>query len=104
MEKYEVIMTAKSLKDFQKIIYYIKFKLREPNVAEKYKELILSKIVSLEDFPYKFEDISSKSKKHKGIRKVVVNNYSVFYRIKENIKQVSILRILYNGSDWTKKI
>jgi plasmid stabilization system protein ParE len=37
---------------------------------------------------------------HKGIRKLVVNNYIIFYSISEQLNVVTIVRVLYAKRNW----
>ena len=37
-------------------------------------------------------------------QKLIINNYIVFYKIKEEYKEVYILRIMYSGSDGIGKL
>jgi toxin ParE1/3/4 len=38
----------------------------------------------------------------KGVRSLPVNNYSLFYVVRENIKQVNVIRFMYSRRDWAK--
>ncbi len=100
MDIYKIKLTMRAKNDYKRIIRYIKFNLNEPIIAEKYAILIKDKINSLESYPHKFEIIESKLIKQNDIRKMIINNYIVLYKITEQKKEVVILRILYNSMDW----
>mgnify|MGYP003308304686 FL=1 len=100
MDTYKIKLTMKAKNDYKRIIRYIKFNLNEPKIAEKYAILIKDKINSLESYPHKFEIIKSKLIKQNDIRKMIINNCIVLYKITEQKKEVVILRILYNTMDW----
>ena len=100
MDIYKIKLTMRAKNDYKRIIRYIKFNLNEPIIAEKYAILIKDKINSLESYPHKFEIIESKLIKQSDIRKMIINNYIVLYKITEQKKEVVILRILYNSMDW----
>ncbi|HBC85292.1 MAG TPA: type II toxin-antitoxin system RelE/ParE family toxin, partial [Clostridiales bacterium] len=55
-------------------------------------------------FPFSISIASSVIVKQDNIRKLIINNYIVFYKIKEEYKEVYILRIMYSGSDWIEKL
>ena len=104
MDTYKIRLTIKAKNDYKKIIYYIKFNLNEPKIAEKYAILIKDKINTLESYPHKYEVIKSKLVKQSDIRKLIINNYIVLYKIIDKKKEVVILRILYNSMDWKDAI
>ena len=58
---------------------------------------IADAILSLDTFPEKFRLLESEPEKAKEIRRMVVDNYSVFYVIKEN--RVIVTDVLYSASD-----
>lgn len=104
MDTYKIKLTLKAKNDYKRIIRYIKFNLNEPKIAEKYAILIKDKINALENFPYKFEVIKSKVIKQNNIRKLIINNYIVLYKIIDQKKEVIILRILYDSMDWKDNV
>ena len=100
MEKlYYIFMSLKAESDLQKIIMYINNNLKEPNIAKKYLKMIKQEIKTLEAFPKKFAIIDKFN-----TRRLIIENYSVFYEICEESKTVYIKRILYSASDWENKI
>jgi addiction module RelE/StbE family toxin len=100
MEKYKIELSKDARNDYFDIIRYIKYSLEEPTIADKYAELIEKEIRKLEYTPQRFAIISSDIIKLKNIRKLIIKNYIVFYRINENKKIVNIERILYGPSNW----
>ena len=100
MGKYKIELSTKAKTDLKGIVSHIKNKLLEPVIAQKYAKLIKEKIKSLEYFPEKFALIDSDIIKRSDIRKLVVKNYIVFYRVNRDKKVVNIERILYGGRDW----
>ena len=104
MDTCKIKLTMKAKNDYKRIIRYIKFNLNEPGIAEKYAILIKDKINSLESYPHKFEIIKSKLIKQNDIRKMIINNYIVLYKIIDQKKEVIILRILYNSMDWKDNV
>ena len=92
-------MSLKAENDLQKIIMYIKNNLKEPNIAKKYLKMIKQEIKTLELFPKKFAALDEFK-----TRRLIIENYSVFYEINEESRTVYIKRILYSSSDWENKI
>ena len=61
-------------------------------------------INSLEFYPQRFAIIDDDTIKDLNVRRLIVKNYIVFYRINEEKKIVNIDRIIYSASDWIGKI
>jgi len=59
-EKFNVKLSIEAKKDLQNIIVYIKDKLNEPIIAEKYVHLMKKEIESLEYNPQRFAIIDNK--------------------------------------------
>ena len=104
MEKYKVELSIQAKNDYKSIIRYIKYKLSEPAIAEKYAKLIKSELDSLEYQPQRFAIIDYDIIKEYNFRKLIIKNYIAFYRIDENKKTVNIERILYGATDWKSKL
>lgn len=104
MEKYKVQLSIQAKNDYKSIIRYIRYELLEPIIAEKYAELIRNELNSLEYQPQKFAIIDYDIIKKYNFRKLIIKNYSAFYRINEDEKIVNVERILYNGTDWKNKL
>ena len=58
--------------------------------------------MQLDTFPEKFRILRSEKEKHKELRRMIVDNYSVFYVIREN--RVIITNVLYSASDIEEKL
>ena len=72
------------------IEYYIKYKLKNPIIANKTIIKIIDKIFILENFPY----IGSIYKEG-PIRFIIYKKFLIFYEIKEKEKNVIIKRIIH---------
>ena len=66
--------------------------------------LMKKEIDSLECYPQRFAIIDDDIIKDLNVRRLIVKNYMVFYRINEEKKTVNVDRIIYSASDWTNKI
>lgn len=100
MDNYIVKLSLKAESDYINIISYIQNSLMEPDIAKKYAILIKDEISNLEFSPQKFSIVDTSIVKHKNIRKLIIKNYIVFYRINEEKKIVTVERILYGGTNW----
>lgn len=103
-EKYDVKLSIEAEKDLQNIIIYIKDKLKEPIIAEKYAHLMKNEIESLEYNPQRYAIIDNKKIKDLKVRKLIIKNYVAFYRVNEEKNLVNVERILYGSSNWLNKL
>lgn len=104
MTKYEVLVSEQAQKDLKEIANYLSSNLLEPNVARSILFEIDKSILSLEEMPYRYCLVSDNLLKKVGIRKLVVKNYIVFFKIYETKKTVGIVRIMYGRRNWQKMI
>jgi len=103
-EKYDVKLSIEAEKDLQNIIIYIKDKLKEPMIAERYAHLMKSEIKSLEYNPQRYAIIDNNKIKDLKVRKLIIKNYIAFYRVNEEKNLVNVERILYGASNWMSKL
>lgn len=101
---YDILYTAKARDDLSDIYEYIAFHLSEPQTAAGIYERILSSVRSLEDFPLRNALTDGEPWRSKGLRKIPVKNYLVFYTVDEEKKAVHIIRIMYGARDIDKQL
>lgn len=100
MGKYNINITQPAERDLVEIQRYISKELLEPEIAKKTISIIAENIFALEDMPLRNTLVLDSRLAKKGIRKLIVNNYIVFYCVNESIKTVTIIRILYGKRAW----
>lgn len=89
-------------KDMSEIAEYIGIKLSNPAAADELAEKMISEAEKLTDMPYKCSVyISSRPLKYE-YRKLLVNNYIMFYYVDESKKIITIARVLYAKRDFRK--
>ena len=98
-EKYEIELSGKAKEDLKKIVIYIK-----KNYCKKYAQLINERIRTLKYIPQRYMIIEDNEIKHLDIRRLLIKNYIVFYRIDESKRIVRIERILYGESNWMSNL
>ena len=86
--------------DLEQIYCYISGKLFAEIAADNLLEKIESSIMKLKEFPFSCSYVLDESLKNKGYRKLIVDNYIVFYLVNEMEKQVVIMRILYGAQNY----
>ena len=100
MEKYEVLLTPKALRDLDAIYGYVADTLLEAGTAHALIEELEKGIFSLETMPYRCPERRVGVFANRGYRQLFVRNYTILYRIAEPDRQVIILSVLYSRSDF----
>lgn len=100
MNIYDILITEPAERDLYEIGAYISKELLEPKTAKKVISKIAKGINSLEDMPLGNALVVDDRLAYKGIRKVLIDNYIVFYIVTEEEKIVTIIRILYSRRNW----
>ena len=98
MRKYNIEYSKESKQDLIGIKQYIKCNLQEPEIAQKLITKIRTQIDSLKYTPEIYAIIDDDIIKILEIRKLIVDNYIVFYRIKDN--NIQIVRVMYGRRNW----
>jgi toxin ParE1/3/4 len=100
MSFYDIQITEPAEKDLYKIGEYITKELLEPETAKKIIAKIANGINSLEEMALRNSLVADDRLAYKGVRKIMVDNYIIFYIVTEESKTVTIIRILYDRRDW----
>ena len=87
-----VVLSPKPKKDLEEVYLYIFQVLKNPKAADNLMEEFQSVFVNLLNFPFMYQITNNKFTKNQDIRKIVVKNYLVFYRVKG--KRIEIIRVL----------
>ncbi len=98
MNKYNIEYSKESKQDLIGIKQYIKYNLQEPQTAQKLISKIRNEINNLKYNPEIYEIIDDDLIKKFKIRKLIVDNYIVFYRIKND--NIEVVRIMYGRRNW----
>ncbi len=100
MDKYNVSLTSRALRDLDGIYVYITQTLLVPETALGMVDKIEKEILSLEEMPYRFPERKTGAYANKGYRQLFVGNYTVIYRIDEKRRQVIVITIRYSPSQF----
>lgn len=104
MAKYRVDVTEPAEKDLLDIVRYITSQLSASISALHMMELFEEALMSLSGFPQRCPLIADERLSQMGYRKLIVNNYVVFFSIDEKNKVVDVERILFRRRDWLRFI
>ena len=102
MREYPVKITEKALGDMNGIYEYIAVNLQSPENAMGQYNRIADRVLELGFFPEEFRRVDFEPERSQGLRRMLVDNYSVFYVFKEEL--VTVTRVLYSASDIEKRL
>ncbi len=102
MKEYNVQITDKALSNMEDIYYYIAEQLQAPETAMGQYNRIAEAIETLGTFPERVKLMESKEEHALGLRQLYVDNFSVFYHIRED--RVIVTNVLYSASDISKRL
>ena len=97
MKQYKVEITREALRDMEDIYNYIAIDLLAPENAIGQYNRIADEILTLDTFPERYRIMESEPEKSMELRRMLVDNYSVFYTIRED--KVIVTDVLYTASD-----
>ena len=100
LEGFKVVITAVAEKDLLSILTYISETLHEPASASRIYGSIREAVMDLDHMPMRFQVVEDERFAKEGVRKLLVENYMVFYNVDEAARRVHVLRILYNRREW----
>lgn len=100
VNNYTIKMTPKAVDDLDNIYKYISEELFAKFSATDILERIEKEIMRLRKFPFSCNYVADEYLRNKGYRKLIIDNYIVFYLIEEENKQVIIMRVLYGKQNY----
>lgn len=98
-EGYKVVYSPQAMEDMKDIYAYIAWELHEPDIATAQVNRIREEVRSLDFMPLRYSLVDWEPWRSKGVHKVSVNNFVVFYTADAETMVVTILRIIYGGRD-----
>lgn len=99
---YKLEFLASARRDMEEAVEYIGVKLGNVHAADRLAEEMIKAAEKLRDMPYKCSVyISPRPLKHE-YRKLLVNNYIMFYSVDEDQKLITVTRVIYAKRDLAK--
>ena len=102
MKTYNVKVTDAALADMEEIYNYIAFTLLSPANAIAQYDRIAEAILSLNILPERFKVMNFTGKELENLRRMPVDNFSVFYVITDD--SVIVTNVLYSASDISQRL
>lgn len=101
---YEVKITAQSESQMAEIVDYITNELLAPDAADNLLTKLEKSILGLSRFPEKHQLIEEEPWRSEGVRKIVVNNFLVYFWIDKNQKKVQVFAVIYEKRDQIEQL
>ena len=97
MKKWNITVTPEFRDDIRSIHSYISNELLEPASAKNVTDRILKAVSSLSELPMRYPLYEKEPWHSRGLRKMSVGNYVVFYLSNEESGTVIVLHVFYAG-------
>ena len=99
MPAYRIIITPDAIKDLAELSDYIADMLHAHDTALSYVRAVREEISSLSDMPERYKLVDDEPWHSRGLRRFLVKNFYVYYRIDEQAKMIYILNVIYARRD-----
>lgn len=97
---YHLFITSAAEHDIVQSADYIEYTLKNPSASEHLLDAVAEQINSLTELPQKYRLADEPILASWGIRFVIIHSYLAFYTVNEEKKTVTIVRFLYQKSNW----
>ena len=97
MTHYKIHITDEALNDMESIYEYIAEELLAPDTAMGQYDRIADAIETLDQMPERIKLMESEPERTRGLRRLNVDNYAVFFLIAADV--VIVTNVLYGASD-----
>ncbi len=98
---YEVKLTAQAIGQIKETVQYISKILLEPETARKWADTLKCEIEKLDSMPLRYPLTEEEPWRTKGIRKMPVKNFLVYFSVDDEKKAVWITAVIYGRRDQT---
>ncbi len=95
----EVKLTPQALGQIEETIQYISKVLLEPEIARKWADTLQIAIQKLDSMPSRYPLTEEEPWRTKGIRKMPVHHFLVYYLVDEDKKTVWVTAVIYGRRD-----
>ena len=99
---YKVSISEQAGKDLNDIYSYIYYDLKSKISADRIVQRLHNAMVGLSEMPKRFHVYSQEPWFSREVRSVPVGNYSVFYFVNDDEKDVLVIRIVYGKRNMKK--
>lgn len=96
---YQITLTAQATEQIQQTVLYIAQTLKEPDTAKHWADFLYKEIAGLCYMPSKWPLTEDEPWRTKGIRKMPVKNFLVYYLIDKEKRIVTVTAVIYGRRD-----
>ena len=104
MPDYRIIITPDAVEDLTELRNYIADVLLVPDTALAYIQTIRWEIGGLARMPARHKCVDQEPWRSRGVRKIIVKNFYVYYRIDDPADVVYVLNVIYARRDQLKAL
>ena len=104
IKTYGVILTPSAQKNLRDIFYYIHYELKAEMAAKSVVGSLEDAINSLNCFPARHSLVEVEPFRSKGLRKMTVKNYLIYFKIYEQLGVVRVVAVTYAKSNQIEKL
>ena len=97
--RYKVKLTTQAIGQIEETVRYISKILLDPETAQKWADAMQREIEKLDFMPSKYPLTEEEPWHTKGIRKMPVKNFIVYYLVSEEEKTVWVTAVIYGRRD-----
>jgi plasmid stabilization system protein ParE len=97
---YKVTHTLPAEKDLDRIVHYVAIILENPKAAKDLRSIFNEKKINLRENPRIYPVSRNEEISHTGLRSFLFGNYIAFFKIYDEIKTVTIVRIVNQRQDY----
>lgn len=101
MSQWKVKLSPEFKQEVRELYSYVANALLVPETALKQVDKILNAVESLAEMPQRHPLYEREPWKTRGLRKLVIDNFIVFYLTNEKTKDVAVLHVFYGGRNIT---
>jgi len=99
MKTWRIHYSEPAESDLEDIYCYIAEDLQAPDTASGLTKRLIERIEKLDVMPKRYPVVSNAKWSKRGLRRMNVENFAVFYLADDNSQIVNVVRILYSGRD-----
>lgn len=97
--EYQVSLTPQAAAQIQRIGQYIATSLGQPDTADRWMDHLQKEIAGLAFMPLRFPLTEEEPWRSRGIRRMTVKNFLVYYLTDEGSQRVSVTAVIYGRRD-----
>lgn len=104
MGNYIVKITSQAEEQIHEIAHYISYELKSPNAALHLMDTLEDAFSSLMQFPHRITIVNDEPWHSKGIRRLPVKNFFIYFWLDEDNMKVQITAVIYSKRDQLKQL